>query len=280
MASDNSSFVHLHVHTEYSVKDSIVRIKNLAAKTAELAMPAVAMTDHGNMFGAVEFYQSMNKAGVKPILGCEIYLAPTELTQKKDFPGRQRSTRLTLLAKNETGWDNLTKLISLGHLEGEYLGEPRVDREALRQYADGLICLSGCSEGPIHEWLDKGDLDKAREEVQTLKEIFGAEDFYIELVDHELEKQSKNIPLLCGFAKEAGLKVVATNDVHFIDKQDHEVLDCLICIGEGRLLLDENRKAHSNQVYFKTAEQMRQIFKDIPGSVSYYTMTLPTKRIC
>tara|TARA_B110000908_G_scaffold138926_1_gene165327 strand:- start:14964 stop:18470 length:3507 start_codon:yes stop_codon:yes gene_type:complete len=266
MASDNSSFVHLHVHTEYSVKDSIVRIKNLAAKTAELAMPAVAMTDHGNMFGAVEFYQSMNKAGVKPILGCEIYLAPTELTQKKDFPGRQRSTRLTLLAKNETGWDNLTKLISLGHLEGEYLGEPRVDREALRQYADGLICLSGCSEGPIHEWLDKGDLDKAREEVQTLKEIFGAEDFYIELVDHELEKQSKNIPLLCGFAKEAGLKVVATNDVHFIEKQDHEVLDCLICIGEGRLLLDENRKSHSNQVYFKTAEQMRQIFKDIPGA--------------
>ena len=266
MATADSSFVHLHVHTEYSVKDSIVRIKDLAAKTAELNMPAVAMTDHGNLFGAVVFYQKATSAGVKPIFGCEIYLAPTEMSQKKDFPGRLRSTRLTLLAKNETGWKNLTKLISLAHLEGDYLGEPRVDRDALRKYAEGIICLSGGSESPIHEWLDKADLDKARQEVQTLKDIYGNEDFYIELMDHELEKQSKNIPILRGFADEFSLKVVATNDVHFIEPEDHEALDCLICIGEGRLLLDENRKSYSNQVYFKTAEEMRQIFKDIPGA--------------
>lgn len=266
MATADSSFVHLHVHTEYSVKDSIVRIKDLAAKATALGMPAVAITDDGNLFGAVEFYQKMTKAKVKPILGCGIYLAPFELTLKKDFPGRKRSTRLTLLAKNITGWKNLTKLVSLGHLEGEYLDEPRVDRDALRKYAEGLICLSGCSDGPIHEWLEIGDLSKARNEVLVLKEIFGVEDFYIELIDHELERQAKNIPILCGFASEFGLKVVATNDVHFIEREDYEALDCLICIGEGQLILDENRKSYSNQVYFKTAEQMHQLFIDIPGA--------------
>lgn len=266
MATAEPSFVHLHVHTEYSVKDSIVRIEDLAAKTAELAMPAVAMTDHGNLYGAVAFYQKMMAAKVKPILGCVMCLAPTELTQKKDFPGRKRSTNITLLAKNTTGWNNLTKLVSLGHLEGEYLGEPRVDRDALKKYANGIICLTGCDKGPIHEWLEKGDLEKAREEVATLKDIYGADDLYIELMDHELERQSKNIPILRRLAEETGLKVVATNDVHFLEKQDHEALDCLICIGEGRLLLDENRKSYSNQVYFKTAEQMRTLFKDIPGA--------------
>ena len=266
MADSSSSFVHLHVHTSYSVKDSIVRIKDLAKKTAELSMPAAAMTDHGNLFGAVEFYQNMTKLGVKPIFGCEIYLAPSQLTQKKDLPGRKRSTHLTLLAKNETGWKNLTKLISVGHLDGDYIGEPRVDRETIREFAEGIICLSGCSQGPIHEWLDVGDMDNARAEVETLINIFGKEDLYIELMDHELESQSRNIPHLLNFAEEFGLKVVATNDVHFLEKEDHEALDCLICIGEGCLLLDENRKSYSDQVYFKSAEEMRELFKDIPGA--------------
>ncbi len=266
MATADSSFVHLHVHTSYSVKDSIVRIKDLAEKTAELGMPAAAMTDHGNLFGAVEFYQNMTKQGVKPIFGCEIYLAPNDLSQKKDFPGRKRSTHLTLLAKDVTGWNNLTKLISVGHLDGEYMGEPRVDRNTMREYAEGLICLSGCSQGPIHEWLDVGDIDKARAEVKALIDIYGKENFYIELMDHEVESQSKNIPHLRNFAKEFDLKVVATNDVHFIEEEDYEALDCLICIGESCLLLDENRKSYSNQVYFKSAEEMRELFKDIPGA--------------
>ncbi len=262
----SDSFVHLHVHTEYSVKDSIVRIEDLAAKVTELEMPAVAMTDHGNLYGTVIFYQKMHGAGVKPILGCEIFLAPSGLDQKKDFPGRKRSTHLTLLAKNTMGWNNLTKLVSLGHLDGDYFGEPRVDREALAKYSEGVICLSGDEDGPIQEWLEIGDMDKAREEVKLLKEIYGAEDFYIELMDHNLEHQTKNIPILCGLAEEFDLKVVATNDVHFIKNEDHEVLDCLICIGEGSLLLDENRKTYSNQVYFKSASEMRELFKDIPGA--------------
>ena len=262
----SDSFVHLHTHTEYSIKDSIVRIKELASIAAERGMPAVAMTDHGNLFAAVEFYQKMTSAGVKPILGCEMYLAPTSLNHKKDIPGRKRSTHLTLLAKNTTGWNNLTTLISIGHLEGEYFGEPRLDRETLAKYSEGIICLSGCSNGPIHEWLNTGDIQKAKAEVQLLKDTFGPEDFYIELIDHGLESQSNTIPILCELATEFGLKVVATNDVHFLRPDDHEAHDVLICIGEARLLLDEDRKSYADQVYFKSAEEMRELFKDIPGA--------------
>ncbi|GAA5497605.1 DNA polymerase III subunit alpha [Rubritalea halochordaticola] len=261
-----NSFVHLHVHTEYSIKDSIVRIKALAAKAAEMEMPAVAMTDHGNLFGAVEFYQNTTGAGVKPILGCEIYLAPSTLDHKKDIPGRKRSTHLTLLAKDTTGWNNLTKLVSVGHLEGDYFGEPRVDREQLSKFSEGLICLSGDDNGPIHEWLEKGDMEKAREQVAELVDIFGKEDFYIELMDHAVEEQSETIPALRGLAEEFGLKVVATNDVHFLNKDEHEAHDVLICIGESCLLLDEDRKSYPDQVYFKTPEEMRELFKDIPGA--------------
>lgn len=261
-----NSFVHLHVHTEYSIKDSIVRIKDLAAKAAEMEMPAVAMTDHGNLFGAVEFYQNTTGAGVKPILGCEIYLAPSTLDHKKDIPGRKRSTHLTLLAKDTTGWNNLTKLVSVGHLEGDYFGEPRVDRDQLRKFSEGLICLSGDDNGPIHEWLEKGDMEKAREQVAELVDIFGKEDFYIELMDHTVEEQAATIPALRGLAEEFGLKVVATNDVHFLKKEEHEAHDVLICIGEGCLLLDEDRKSYPDQVYFKSPAEMRELFKDIPGA--------------
>lgn len=262
----SDSFVHLHVHTEYSIKDSIVRIKDLAAKAADFKMHSVAMTDHGNLFGAIEFYQQMIKSGIKPILGSEIYLAPTSLHHKKDIPGRSRSTHLTLLAKNNVGWNNLTKLISVGHIEGDYFGEPRVDREQLQKFSEGIICLSGCDRGPIHEWLNKGDLDQARATVAELIDIFGQDDFYIELMDHSLESQASTIPQLCQLAAEFNLKVVATNDVHFINKEEHEAHDVLICIGEGCLLVDENRTTYSEQVYFKSPEEMRELFKDIPGA--------------
>ena len=147
----SDSFVHLHVHTEYSIKDSIVRIKDLAGAVKDNGMSTVAMTDHGNLFGTVEFYQKMTDEGVKPILGCEVYLAPASLHSKKDIPGRKRSTHLTLLAKNKIGWDNLTKLVSRGHLDGDYFGEPRIDRDTLRELSEGIICLSGDDDGPIHE---------------------------------------------------------------------------------------------------------------------------------
>ncbi len=258
------SFVHLHLHTVYSTLDGMVRTKALAAKAKALGMPAVAMTDHGNMYGAVEFYQNMTAEGIKPILGCEVFLAPNKLSQKKDIPGRKRSTHITLLAKDKTGWDNLTKLVSVGHLEGDYFDEPRVDKEQLSLFSEGIICLSGCAHGPIQEWLEKGDTESAFAEAKALCEIFGKEDFYIELMNHGLEEQQHTNEVLNGFANQLGVKVVATNDVHFLEPEDHQAQDVLICIGEGRLLLDENRKSYSPEVYFKSSEEMQRAFKEYP----------------
>lgn len=259
-----ASFVHLHVHTEYSIKDSIVRIKKLAEKASGFEMPAVALTDHGNLFGAVPFTMQMRSVGVKPILGCEVYVAPASLNDKKEIVGRKRSTHLTLLAKNEEGWKNLMKLVSVGHLDGEYMGEPRVDREVLARFSEGIICLSGCKHGPLHEWLEDDNVQAAEDEARALMEIYGKQDFYIELMDHAMESDQRCIEQLVGIAKTLGAKVVATNDVHFLEPDEHAALDCLICIGEGKLLLDEDRKSYPTQVYFKSAEEMRELFKDIP----------------
>ncbi|BDS07509.1 DNA-directed DNA polymerase [Oceaniferula spumae] len=262
----SDSFVHLHVHTEYSTLDSTVRTKALVARAVELNMPAVAMTDHGNLYAAVEFYQNATRAGVKPILGCEIYLAPASLYDKVETPGRKNSSHLTLLAKNETGWKNLVKLISIGHLDGDYLGEPRVDREQLAKFSEGLICLSGCINGAVNEWLQKKDLDAARAEAIALRDMFGPDDFYLELNDQSLEIQQELNKQLKALSEELGVKLVATNDVHFLNKEDSEAHDVLICIGQGRLLLDENRKSYPVDHYFKTPEEMRELFADFPGA--------------
>lgn len=262
----SASFVHLHVHSEYSTLDSTIRTKELVARAAELGMPAVAMTDHGNLYAAVEFYQNALAAGVKPILGCEIYLAPASLNDKKEVPGRKNSTHLTLLAKNETGWKNLVKLVTIGHLEGEYLGEPRVDREHLAEYAEGLICLSGCIHGAVNEWLHQNDIRAAQKEVLALCDIFGKDDFYLELNDQGLEIQQEINMQLKRFSEDLGLKMVATNDVHFLGKEDAEAQDVLLCIGEGRLLLDENRKRYPAEHYFKSSEGMRELFAEFPGA--------------
>ncbi len=262
-------FVHLHVHSEYSTLDSTVRTKELVARAAELNMPAVAITDHGNLYAAIEFYQNATNAGVKPILGCEIYLAPTSLYDKKEVPGRVNSSHLTLLAKNETGWKNLVKLISVGHLDGDYLGEPRVDRERLVQFSEGLICLSGCIHGAVNEWLHKNDLEGAKNEIIFLRDTFGKEDFYLELNDQGLEQQRVANAQLKSFSEELDIKMVATNDVHFLHQEDSEAHDVLICIGQGRLLLDENRKSYPADHYFKDGTEMRKLFADFPGACDH-----------
>ncbi|RYD22144.1 MAG: DNA polymerase III subunit alpha [Verrucomicrobiaceae bacterium] len=262
----SDSFVHLHLHTEFSLLDGMIRIKDLAKKASEYGMPAVAMTDHGNLYGAIKFYQECKKAGVKPIFGCEIYLAPGKMDEKKDLVGRKRATHLTLLAENNEGWNNLSKLVSKGNLEGLYYGKPRVDRDALREYSKGIICLSGCISGPVNEWLRAGDEQKARETLAELVDIYGKENTYVELHNHGLEPQRLVTPSLIKLANEFGLKVVAANDVHFLNKYDHEAHDVMICIGTGHLLIDENRMHYTPEVYFKTAEQMREIFADVPGA--------------
>ena len=258
------SFVHLHLHTEYSTLDGAVRIKDLVKKAAELEMPAVAMTDHGNLYGAVNFFMACQDAGIKPIFGCEIYLAPFTMSEKKEVVGRKRSTHLTLLAENEVGWQNLTKLVTKGHLEGLYYGKPRVDRETLREFAEGIICLSGCISGPVNEWILRGDEEKAREAFVELEKIFGKENFYVEIHDHGLEEQARVRPVLVKFAKERGVKLVAANDVHFLNREDHEAHDVMICIGTGKLLFDADRMRYSPEVYFKSAEEMRELFEEFP----------------
>ncbi|HSP41839.1 MAG TPA: PHP domain-containing protein, partial [Luteolibacter sp.] len=262
----SDSFVHLHVHTEFSLLDGMIRTKDLARRAAELGMPAVAMTDHGNLFGAIEFYQNCKKAGVKPILGCEIYLAPLAMADKKELAGRKRATHMTLLAETNEGWQNLSKLVSKGHLEGLYHGKPRVDREALREFSKGIICLTGCISGPVNEWLLAGDDDKARETLAEIVDSFGRENTYVEIHNHDLEPQRRVTPGLLKLAAEFGLKPVAANDVHFLNRDDHEAHDVMICIGTGKLLIDENRMRYTPEVNFKTPREMRAIFADVPGA--------------
>ncbi|MEI8039156.1 MAG: DNA polymerase III subunit alpha [Verrucomicrobiota bacterium] len=260
------SFVHLHQHTEFSLLDGMIRTKDLAKRAAELGMPAVAMTDHGNLYGAISFYQDCLKAKVKPIFGCEIYLAPQSLEDKKDLVGRKRATHMTLLAETNEGWHNLSKLVTRGHLEGMYYGKPRVDRAALREFAKGIICLTGCISGPVNEWLLAGDEDKARETLAELVDIFGKDNTYVEIHNHGLEPERRVTPGLLKLAREFGLKPVAANDVHFLSRSDHEAHDVMICIGTGHLIIDENRMHYTPEVYFKTAEEMRALFADVPGA--------------
>ncbi len=262
----SASFVHLHVHTEFSLLDGMIRTKQLAARAAELGMPAVAMTDHGNLYGAIEFYQSCVNAGVKPIFGCEIYLAPGDMADKKEVPGRKRATHMTLLAEDNEGWINLCKLVSKGHLEGQYYGKPRLDMAALREFSKGIICLTGCISGPVNEWLRAEREDKARETLAALVDIYGRQNTYVEIHNHQLEPQRVVTPGLLKLATDFGLKPVAANDVHFLHREDHEAHDVMICIGTGKLLIDENRMRYTPEVYFKTAEQMRALFADIPGA--------------
>ncbi|MEK6232100.1 MAG: DNA polymerase III subunit alpha, partial [Luteolibacter sp.] len=260
----SDSFVHLHLHTAYSLLDGMIRTKELAARAAELGMPAVAMTDHGNLFGAIDFYQACLKAGVKPILGCEIYLAPFAASEKKKVLNRKNATHLTLLAETNEGWQNLSKLTSIGHLDGMYNGKPRVDREILRAHSKGIICLSGCISGPVNEWLLKDDPENALAALTELRDIFGQENTFVELHNHGLEKQLNLLPQLIDLAKQLDLPVVAANDVHFLNRDDHEAHDVMICIGTGSMVIDETRMRYTPEVHFKTAEDMRELFKDIP----------------
>jgi DNA polymerase-3 subunit alpha len=260
----SESFVHLHLHTSYSLLDGMIRPKELAARAAELGMPAVAMTDHGNLYGTIDFYQACRSAGIKPILGCEIYLAPGSASEKKKVLNRKNATHLTLLAETNEGWENLSKLTSIGHLDGMYNGKPRVDRDILRAHSKGIICLSGCISGPVNEWLLKDEKAKALETLTELRDIFGKENTFVELHNHGLEAQLNVMPQLIDLAKQLDLPVVAANDVHFLHREDHEAHDVMICIGTGSMVIDENRMRYTPEVHFKTAAEMREIFKDLP----------------
>ncbi|MDR3406196.1 MAG: DNA polymerase III subunit alpha [Chthoniobacter sp.] len=257
------SFVHLHCHTEYSTLDGAVRIGQALKKAKEFGMPALAITDHGNLFGAIEFYQEANQAGINPIIGCEVYVAPDSHTKKSAPTQRESAYHLTLLAQNDEGYRNLVKLVSIAHLDGMYY-KPRIDKELLAQYAKGLIGLSGCLKGEINSAIIEDNLPKATELTGAYRDILGAENFFIELHNHGIEQQIKCNRVLPRLAKDFGLGLVAANDVHFLNKTDHAAHDALICIGTGSNVADERRMHYVQEVYFKSPAEMRTLFAEVP----------------
>lgn len=257
------SFVHLHCHTEYSTLDGAVRIAQAMKKAKEYGMPALAITDHGNLFGAIEFYQEGKNAGINPIIGCEVYVAPDSHLKKSATTQRESAFHFTLLAQNDEGYRNLVKLVSIAHLDGMYY-KPRIDKELLAQYSKGLIGLSGCLKGEVNQAIIEDNFPKARELAAAYRDILGAENFFIELHNHGIEQQIKCNKVLPKLASDLGLGLVAANDVHFLNKSDHAAHDALICIGTGSNIADERRLHYVQEVYFKSPAEMRALFAEVP----------------
>ncbi|HCP91910.1 MAG TPA: DNA polymerase III subunit alpha, partial [Spartobacteria bacterium] len=260
------SFVHLHLHTEYSLLDGAVRMKELMRKAAEFKMPAVAVTDHGNLFGAIEFYQEARKAGVKPIIGCEAYVAPRSHKDRSSSM-REAAYHFTLLARDETGYHNLIKLISTAHLDGFHY-RPRIDKELLAAHSKGLIGLSGCLASEVNSSIQANKIDNAKQAAAEYRDILGAENFFMELHDHGMEEQRKCNQVLPRIAKDLGVGLVAANDVHFLRRSDHDAHDVMLCIGTGKMVQDENRMRYAPELYFKSPEEMRELFKDFPEAIT------------
>src|SRR5947209_7998314 len=232
------SFVHLHVHTHYSLLDGACRISDLVKRAKSLGMDSLAITDHGCMFGVIEFFNECKKEGIKPILGMEAYMAPGDRRERSAAPG-EAAYHLLLLCENLEGYNNLKKLSSLAYREGFYY-KPRIDKEILRQYSKGLIATSACLGGEVASAFIKRDMKAAKAVAETYLEIFGPERFYIEVQKHIPEQDAVN-PELAELAKKVGVGLVGTNDVHFLNKEDHFAHDVLCCISMGRLVADENR---------------------------------------
>ena len=270
----SDSFVHLHVHTEYSMLDGAARVGDLVAEVARQEMPAIAMTDHGNVFGAFDFYKQATKVGVKPIIGIEAYVAPESRHEKKrvqwasggedDVSGGGAYTHMTILAENNQGLANLFRLSSLASLEGYYY-KPRMDRELLSRYADGLIATTGCPGGEIQTRLRMGNYREALRAASDYRDIFGAANFYLEVMDHGIDIENRVKADLLKLGKELKLPLLATNDLHYTFHEDAPAHEALLCVQSGSTLADPKRfKFDNSEFYVKTAAQMRELFKDIP----------------
>ncbi len=271
-----TSFVHLHVHTEYSMLDGAARVGELIGEVAKQGMPAIAMTDHGNVFGAFDFYKQAKKNGVKPIIGIEAYVAPESRFDKRrvkwaeggedDVSGGGAYTHMTLLAENNEGLSNLYRLSSLASLEGYYY-KPRMDRELLSKYSKGMIATTGCAGGEIQTRLRMGAYKEAARAAGELRDIFGPENFYLEVMDHNISIESRVMADLLKLGKELKLPLLATNDLHYTRQVDAAAHEVLLCVQSGSTLADPKRfKFENDQFYLKTAEQMRELFKEIPES--------------
>ncbi|MBU1318891.1 MAG: DNA polymerase III subunit alpha [candidate division Zixibacteria bacterium] len=263
-----ADFIHLHNHTQYSLLDGACRIDPFLELAHDMKMPALAITDHGNMFGAIEFYKKARKRGIKPIIGCEIYVAPKSHTHKEPIAGKPSAGyHMLLLARNETGYKNLMKLVSAGYLEGFY-HRPRVDKKLLKEHAEGLIATSACMKGEIPWLLLANDDVEAARAAKKFTDIFGEGNFYLEIQNHGIPKEDEARSKVLALAKRIGLPIVATNDCHYLHQKDSSAHDALLCIQTGKFISDSDRmRYNTDQIYVKTPAEMKELFADYPDAI-------------
>ncbi len=264
----HADYVHLHLHTEYSLLDGACRLDRLMERAAELRSPAMAITDHGVLYGAIDFYQAAVKAGVKPIIGCEVYVAPGSRFEKRTSGGgRDVYHHLVLLAKDLQGYRNLVRLVTAAHLEGYYY-KPRIDKELLERHGEGLIALSGCLASEIPSLIVEDRLDAARDTIDWFRQVLGPDNFFLELQNHGIPEQAKVNRQLIPWAREFGLRLVATNDVHYVNREHWQAHDLLICIGTQSQREDAKRMRYQpEQFYLRSAEEMKALFAEVPEAV-------------
>ena len=259
-------FTHLHLHTEYSLLDGACRIEPLVLRAKELGMTSLAITDHGNMYGAVAFYKTCKKHGIKPIIGCEVYVAPRTRFDREKVLDKDYN-HLILLCENETGYKNLIKLVSLSYTEGYYY-KPRVDHDILEKYHEGLICLSACLAGEIPQALLERDYEKAKNTALRYRDVFGKDNYFLELQDHGIKEQKIVAEGIKRLYAETGIPVVVTNDTHYIYKEDSKIQQVLICIATNHVLgEDTGLEFHSQEFYLKSEEEMKHLFPELPEAV-------------
>ncbi len=269
-----TEFVHLHNHSEYSMLDGACRIADMVDWAVENSAPAVALTDHGNMFGAWELYDKAKKAGVKPIVGCEVYVAPGDRkTRRKEQGGPYH---LTLLAEDATGYQNLLKLTSLGYTEGFY-SKPRIDMEILREYHHGIIALTGCIQGQVPQLVCSNRREEGIQNFKTLVEIMGKRNLYVEVQNHYIDKELEAYPIMVDLAKEFNLPLVGTNDCHYLRKSDHQMHDVLLCIQTKKTVNDQQRLRFDNHFYFKNVDEMREVLKGYPPEAISNTLEIANR---
>ena len=263
---NGSEFVHLHLHTEFSLLDGACRIDELLDQAEQLKMPALAVTEHGNMFSSVVFHDAARKRGINPILGCEVYVAPGDRRDKSGTPG-ETANHLVLLAENEKGFKNLIKLVSSGYTEGFYY-KPRIDKQLLAQHAEGLIGLSSCLKGEVATAIREEQAKKAIAAASTYQDILGKGNFFLEMQYQGIDEQRIVNNGLLPIARDLGMPLVVTNDVHYLRHGDHKPHDILLCIGTGKSVNDSQRlKYHGDQFFLKTAAQMAEVFGDYPEAM-------------
>jgi len=265
----SAGFVHLHNHSDYSLLDGACRLDRLVDRVKRLGMPAVALTDHGNLFGAVEFYETARAAGIKPILGCEVYVALGSRSEKtRTVDGKGAYHHLVLLARNREGYKNLMRLSSAGYLEGFHY-KPRIDKELLSAHAEGLLCLSACLKGELPQLLLAGDDEGAVRAAAWYRDLFGPEFYYLEVQDHGIPEERQAAGKLIELGKRMGIPVVATNDCHYLAREDAEAHEVLLCIQTGTTMQDPDRfRFATDQVYVKSAEEMAALFGEVPGALA------------